>query len=177
VLRRGPLVKVLLATTAIPGALPPVAQGRDLLCDGGSFNNFPVDVMRAQRGVGTVIGIELDARQPLQVDVDEMPGSWALMRDRLRPPRSRRYRLPSLPAYLMTVMVLNSQSHSRRSRALTDLYFNPPMHRIGLLQWKHFDRIVQIGYDHALVVLAERAARVARSPVLETGPDSDHIPA
>ena len=53
----------------------------------------------------------------------------------------------------------------------------PALHRIGLLQWKHFDRIVQIGYDHALVVLAERAARVARSPVLETGPDSDHIPA
>jgi predicted acylesterase/phospholipase RssA len=30
------------------------AEG-DLLCDGGTFNNFPVDVMRRMRGVGQVI--------------------------------------------------------------------------------------------------------------------------
>lgn len=159
VLRRGRLVKLLLASTAIPGALPPVLHGGELLCDGGSFNNFPVDVMRAQRGIGPVIGIDLDYRQPLKVELDEVPGGWAMFLDQWRPPRRRRYRLPSLPTYLMTVMVLNSMARSRRSRALTDLYFNPPLERVGLLQWKRFDRIVQRGYEHGLAVLTERAAQ------------------
>lgn len=159
VLRHGRLVKLLLASTAIPGALPPVLHGGELLCDGGSFNNFPVDVMRAQRGVGSVIGIDLDYRQPLKVELDEVPGGWAMFLDQWRPPRRRRYRLPSLPTYLMTVMVLNSMARSRRSRALTDLYFNPPLERVGLLQWKRFDRIVQRGYEHGLAVLTERAAK------------------
>jgi NTE family protein len=153
VLRRGRLVKVLLASTSIPGALPPVLHEGELLCDGGSFNNFPVDVMRSQRGVGTVIGIDLNARQPLKVDLDELPSHWALFIDWWRRPRRRRYRLPSLPTYLMTVMVLNSLSHSRQSKAQTDLYFNPPLVGVGLLQWKRFDRIVRLGYDHAQTVL------------------------
>jgi NTE family protein len=153
VLRRGRLVKVLLASTSIPGALPPVLHEGDLLCDGGSFNNFPVDVMRRQRGVGHVIGVDLNAREPLRVDLEELPSGWALFRDRWRHPRKRRYRLPSLPAYLMTVMVLNSESHARSSRALTDQYFNPPLLGVGLLQWKRFDRIVRLGYEHALAVL------------------------
>jgi NTE family protein len=156
VLRRGLLSKALLASTAIPGALPPVLHEGELLCDGGSFNNFPVDVMRAQRGIGRVIGIDLDYRQPLKVELDEVPGGWDLFVDSFRPLRKRRYRLPSLAAYLMTVMVLYSISRSRRSRGLTDLYFNPPLDRVGLLQWQRFDRIVQRGYEHGVSVLAQR---------------------
>jgi NTE family protein len=160
VLRRGRLTKMLLASTSIPGALPPVLHEGELLCDGGSFNNFPVDVMQAQRGVGTVIGIDLDFRQPLKVDLEDVPSGWALFVDQWRPLRKRRYRLPSLPAYLMTVMVLYSISRSRRSRGLTDLYFNPPLDRVGLLQWHRFDRIVQRGYEHGMSVLNERAQRM-----------------
>ena len=80
--------QALLASIAIPGALPPVVRDGDLLCDGGTFNNFPVDVMRAMRGVGKVIGVDLGARQPRRLEFDEVPGSWALLRDRLRPRRS-----------------------------------------------------------------------------------------
>lgn len=156
VLRRGPLARLLRASTAIPGALPPVLIDGDLHCDGGSFNNFPVDVMRRQRGVGRVIAVDLDVRQPLRVNLAEMPSGWDLFLDWLRPLRRRRYRLPSLPAYLMTVMVLNSMARGRQARSMVDLYFHPPLERVGLLQWKRFDRIVQIGYEHALQVLAQQ---------------------
>lgn len=155
-LSRGRVVKTLLASTAIPGALPPVLHQGELLCDGGSFNNFPVDVMRAQRGVATVIGIDLDFRQPLQVELEEVPGGWALLRDQLRPARQRRYRLPGLPTYLMTVMMLSAIARGRRVRGGVDLLFNPPLEGVGLLQWKRFDRIVQQGYEHASAVLAQR---------------------
>ncbi|GAB3967111.1 hypothetical protein GCM10028806_08840 [Spirosoma terrae] len=43
---RGPLVKYLKATTAIPGVFLPVIDGDNLLVDGGIFNNFPADIMR-----------------------------------------------------------------------------------------------------------------------------------
>ena len=156
VLRRGPLIKAMLASTAIPGALPPVVIDGDLLCDGGTFNNFPVDVMRNVRGVGTVIGVDLNSRKPRRMEFDEVPGTWALLRDRLRPRAKRRYKLPSLPAYLMNVTILYSMSRQRQARLQTDLYFNPPMDRVGLLQWKRFDQIVQQGHAHAVEVLNAR---------------------
>ena len=152
-LQHGNLAHALLASTSIPGALPPVAYGGDLLCDGGSFNNFPVDVMRSMRGVGRVIGVDLNVRTPVRVDFEDMPGTWALLRDRLRPAHQRRYRLPSLPSYLMTVTILYSMSRQHSAQQQCDLYFNPPLTRVGMLQWQRLDNIVQRGYAHAIQVL------------------------
>ncbi len=152
-LQHGNLAHALLASTSIPGALPPVAHGGDLLCDGGSFNNFPVDVMRSMRGVGRVIGVDLNIRTPVRADFDEVPGTWALLRDRLRPAHQRRYRLPSLPSYLLTVTILYSMSRQRSAQQQCDLYFNPPLNRVGMLQWRRLENIVQRGYAHALQVL------------------------
>jgi NTE family protein len=151
--RRGNLGKALLASIAIPGALPPVIHDGDLLCDGSTFNNFPVDVMQGLRGVGTVIGIDLNFKKPHHVDHDDMPGNWALLRDRLRPQAKRRYRFPSLAAYLVNVTILYSMSRQRQARALTDLYFNPPLDGVSLLDWHKFDQIVRQGHAHALAVL------------------------
>jgi len=152
-LQRGNLRRALLASVAIPGALPPVLQDGDLLCDGGTFNNFPVDVMRAQRSVGRVIGVDLSFRKPRRIELDEVPGAWSLLRDRLRPRARRRYRLPSLVAYLMNVTILYSTSRQRQSQRLTDLYFNPPLERVGMLQWERFDSIVDQGRAHGAEVL------------------------
>lgn len=158
VVRHGSLVKSLLASISIPGALPPVVHEGDLLCDGGTFNNFPVDVMRGMRGVGTVIGVDLNFRKPRRIDLDDVPSSWALLRDKLRPRAQRRYKLPSLASYLMNVTILYSMSRQRQSQQLTDLYFNPPMDRVGMLQWNRFEQIVQQGYAHGLDVLGQREA-------------------
>lgn len=155
VLQRGDLVRSLLASSAIPGALPPIVMDGDLLCDGGTFNNFPVDVMRGMRGVGKVIGVDLNASQPRRIELDEIPSGWAMLLDRLRPRKSRRYRLPSLPVLLINSTILYSLSRQKQARALTDLYFNPPLHRVGLLDWKRFDQVVRQGYEHALQVLGK----------------------
>jgi len=166
VITRGRLLKGMLASMAIPGALPPVLLDGDLLCDGGTLNNFPVDVMRYQRGVGRVIGVDVSFRKPRKIEHDEVPGTWALLRDRLRPRAQRKYRFPSLVAYLMNVTVLYSTSRQRQSRRLTDLYFNPPLDRVGMLQWDKFDTIVQQGREHAqemLAALSEEELRRYRS--------------
>jgi NTE family protein len=153
VLQRGPLAKLVRASLSIPGALPPVVVAGELLCDGGTFNNFPVDVMRGMRGVGRVIGVDLSTHKPRLVDFEDVPSPWALARDRLRPRGKRRYRLPSLTAYLMNVTILYSNSRQRQARRLTDLHFNPPLERVGMLQWNRLDQIVEQGYEHALKVL------------------------
>lgn len=155
VIRHGNLVKSILASTAIPGALPPVLHEGDLLCDGGTFNNFPASVMRNMRGVGKVIGVELNLKRRRRIEHDEVPGSWTLLRDRLRPYSKRRYKFPSLVAYLMNVTILYSTSQHRESKKLTDLYFNPPLERVGMLQWEKFDTIVEQGYAHGLDVLSK----------------------
>ena len=61
--------------------------------------------------------------------------------------------MPSLTAYLLNVSILYSTSRQQQLRQLTDLYFSPPLHRVGLLQWSRFDQIVTQGYDHAAEVL------------------------
>ena len=75
------------------------------------------------------------------------------MRDKLRPKAQRRYKLPSLASYLMQVTILYSMSRQRQSQQLTDLYFNPPLDRVGMLQWNRFEQIVQQGYAHGTQVL------------------------
>ena len=155
IVRSGSVRNAILASLAIPGALPPMIIDGDLMCDGGTFNNFPVDVMRGMRGVGRVIGVDLSFgfRKPRRIPHADVPGTWALLRDRLRPRAQRRYRLPSLAAYLMNVTVLYSVSRQRQSRKLTDVYMNPPLDRVGMLQWNRFDQIVAQGYAHACEVL------------------------
>jgi NTE family protein len=166
VLVRGPLQSVLLASAAIPGALPPVVLNGSLLCDGGTFNNFPVDVMKARRGIGCVIGFDLGQRQPRHVKLAEMPGPWALLRDRLRPRRARRYRLPSLATLLLNSTILFSVSRQESAQRLTDVYLNPPLFKVGMLQWKRFDSVVQQGAQHAREVLSrpEVAKRLGCQP-------------
>ena len=163
-LTHGRLERALRASTAIPGALPPVIVDGDLLCDGGSFNNFPVDVMRARRGVGLVIGADLSLHKVRKVDFDEVPSPWALLRDRWRPRAQRRYRLPALSAYLLNVTILYSSSRRRAARAACDVYFNPPLERVGLLAWQRFDAIVEQGHAHALGVLAQPDVRALLNP-------------
>jgi NTE family protein len=167
VLRSGNLGAASAASFAIPGALPPVVRDGDLLCDGGTFNNFPVNVMREQRGIGIVIGVDLSARKPRRIELTEVPGTWALLRDRLRPRAARRYRLPSLPAILLNTTILYSESRLGDARRLTDVYFKPPLERVGLLDWRRLKDIERQGYEYARVRLDE--PEVARRLGLVSG--------
>jgi NTE family protein len=165
VLHRGDLLKAMLSSVAIPGALPPVVMDGDLICDGGTFNNFPVDVMRQQRGVGMVIGVDLSNHKARRIEFDEMPSAWALLRDQLRPRKQRRYKLPSLANLLINTTVLYSASRQKEAKALTDLYFNPPLDRVGMLDWSKFDLVVEQGYRHAMETLRAADAKPTAEPL------------
>jgi NTE family protein len=155
----------LRASVSIPVALPPVSWEGDLLVDGGLFNNFPTDVM-ARMGARKIIGVDLSRDRAPCYQHGELPGWWTLLRDRFRPRDRRRHPLPGLGTMLMGTTILYSESRREQARGSVDLYFNPDLGRIGLLDWKAFDRSVEIGYRHAREVLS-------RMPTEELAPYRD----
>jgi NTE family protein len=160
VLRQGNASRALLASCAIPGALPPVIENGDILCDGGTFNNFPVDTMRQMRGVGTVIGVDLSLGRRRKLRFRDLPDTWQLLRDRMKPRHRRRYKLPSLTGYLMNMTILYSVSRQSEYKRLTDLYLNPPVLKAGMLSWSRMDSIVRQGYEHGVEVLGKVEPRL-----------------
>jgi len=178
VLRRGNLVQALLASVSVPGVLPPVVVDGELLCDGGIVDNFPVEAMRGMRGVGRVIGVDLDSSGELRLQCDELPGGWALLRDWLRRPQQCRLRdVPTLAGYLRRVTVLHSSARQRESAAQADLCLRPPLGSVGLLDWHALERIADLGYRHACTVLDAAPALAGGALRWRPAADGDSIPA
>ncbi len=63
VIDSGPLIPALLASSAIPGLLPPVEIGGRLLVDGLASANLPA-VQAVRRGAGTVVVLDTGGRDP-----------------------------------------------------------------------------------------------------------------
>ena len=151
--RSGSLLKNLLASIAIPGVFPPVVSGNDLLIDGGTFNNFPVDVM-LELGAKKIIGCDLFSEKKYELKFDTAPTSWQILLERFKPKKDRIYRLPGLTGILLNSTILYSSSKRSESHKLLDLLFNPNLSRFGMTKWKAYDKIVDTGYKHAKEVLS-----------------------
>jgi len=142
VLSRGNLARNIMASFSIPGMMPPVLIDKHLMFDGGSFNNFPVDVMR-RMGAGKIIGIDLMSDFVREYDLDSVPTPATLFWDRLRPKSKRRFNLPSLPSTLLTASVVTSMSRQKDMREHVDLLFQPNIRGITMLDWKKYDLVVE----------------------------------
>lgn len=144
----GPLAKSIRASVSLPGALPPVMLDGELHVDGGTFNNFPTDVMH-RRGAARIIGVDLLRERGQRHACDEVPGVLELLRDKLRG-RARRYRLPSLMSLLFNSSLMASYARQQEAQSLVDLHFVPGVGRFGMLDWGRFDQIVEAGYRHGM---------------------------
>lgn len=143
----GPLHKAIQAAAALPGALPPAVVEKHLAIDGAVINSLPVDIMR-RMPVGRVIAVDLSSRKSYEVDYDEVPSAWALLRARLNP-FARRYRVPGLVTLLLKSAEVGTLERVQRLGAEADLLINPDVRRFGMTEVKAFDRIVEAGYDKA----------------------------
>ncbi|MNC92835.1 hypothetical protein D3C83_93410 [compost metagenome] len=59
--------------------------------------------------------------------------------------------------------MVNSAAMTLGQRASADLLLKPPVGQIDMLDWKAFDRVVDIGYRHAMECL-ERRTQDAAAP-------------
>ena len=101
------------ASVAIPGVLPPVPFGGDLLVDGGVLNNLPCDVMRATGTVDRLIAVDLSppVGPRAKDDYGLSVSGWKAL-------RAGRSQFPGIVAVIMRAMVAGSvrdpRPHARR---------------------------------------------------------------
>ena len=139
VLTRGNFARNVVASFSIPGLMPPSLKDGQLLFDGGSFNNFPVDQMR-KLGVRHIIGVDLLSDVVREHDIDAVPSSPTVLKDKLRGRKKQKYRrLPSLPNTLLTASVVTSMARQKQLREHVDILFQPDTRGVGLLDWKKYD--------------------------------------
>jgi NTE family protein len=129
--RNGRLSTALRASVAIPGVMPPVFRGDDVLVDGATINNLPVDIMQ-RHAPGLVIGSDVGA--------DRSQGGK---------------RRPNIIQILMHAGMINSASTAAAQRMLADVLLKPPLANVDLLGWQAFDRAIEAGYVYACAALAE----------------------
>lgn len=158
VMRLGDAAQAITGSVSIPAALPPVLMQGDLLTDGGTFNNYPVDIMRAS-GAARIIGVDLSQDKYRPLNFERMPSNLSLFIDRyLRGRNGRRFKgLPNLPTIVFNVASMASISHQKNMRSQVDIAFSPEVSGVGMLDWSAFDRVVEIGLNHARKSLEEQA--------------------
>jgi NTE family protein len=148
----GSLWKALRASCAIPGVLPPVLDAGRVLVDGGVIDNLPVAEMRKRLG-GDIIAVDVGGNYRLHTELQEteLPGVWQQW------PEVRQQRRPSLAQILLRAGMVNSAATVQRRRKQTKLLLKPELPGIDLLEWREFDRAVELGYRYAMKRLREPA--------------------
>ena len=150
--RDGRLAEALRASVAIPGVMPPVYRGDDVLVDGAAIDNLPVGIMQTH-APGLVIGSDVGADR------------FALGR------RGRRINIFQI---LMHSGMINSASSAAEQRGLADVLLKPPLANVDLLNWHAFDRAIQAGYDFARLAL-ESLPQVPRLPAAADRPHRNSL--
>ncbi|HID88517.1 MAG TPA: hypothetical protein EYP52_02220, partial [Anaerolineae bacterium] len=134
VLREGPLVEAVRATTALPGVFPPVERDGQLLVDGGLLDNLPADVVRGM-GADVVIAVDVSTDAKAVAFFAEM-----LQRRRFVPEG-----LVELMEVLWRSVMVMQQEANRRSleAAKPDVLIRPPI-PAGVMVLGGFGRATEV---------------------------------
>lgn len=148
--RRGELVTPIRASVSIPGVMPPVAWGNDLLVDGGVLNNLPADVMRPEVEEGPVIAIDVAPPEGPRAkgDMALSVSGWTALRSRTGKGRAS---YPGVTAMLMRTMIAGSVR--KKSQMITDgyvdFYLDLDLRGVSLLEFETVRPVVAAGYEAA----------------------------
>jgi len=128
----GPLLRPLLASTAVPIIYQPVAYEGRLLVDGGLFNNLPVEPLTdGPDGCEKVIGVHTNPVDPT-----------------VRP--------RTLRGLVERTVHLAINNNVRSRLVACDVVLEPPLlRRISPLRYGRAHELFRIGYEHTLTKTAE----------------------
>jgi predicted acylesterase/phospholipase RssA len=144
--RYGSLWQALRASISYPGIAVPVVKNGDLLVDGGMLNNLPVDIMCGLCR-GTSIAVDVSQIEDLKVRQSAFPSPWKMFYAKFFKTRSHQ-EFPSIFDILMRTAMLASTNQRKKTIEEADLYLNPPIHEYKLLDFEHFDELIDIGYQY-----------------------------
>jgi NTE family protein len=144
---RGTTWKILSASAALPGVLPPAVHQGQLAIDGSVLNSLPVDVMQAMP-VARVVAVDLGSRKDHRIDYKHVPSAWSLLWQRLSG-RKRKVRVPGLATLILKATEIGTVARVRELGAQADLSLVPPVNQFSILDVSRFHDIVEAGYAHA----------------------------
>lgn len=161
--RRGLLRDALRASISLPGILPPVVSGDELLVDGAVMNNFPIDLMtNLHRGV--TIGIDVARAASIAPESFVNPPSFAKW--------VWEHGFKSAPPIVTLLMRAATARHDLRPKAgVADILITPDVSGVELRDWKEYDRAVIDGYASTLGALDRHQEKL--KPIIDPGARAD----
>ena len=153
--RTGRVALAVRASLAIPGVIPPVPFGDDLLVDGGVLNNLPIDVAQQQFFPGTIIAVDVAPRTGphAKTDFGMSVSGWRAVADKIRHVNH----FPGTAAILLRSMV--TASIRERDRLVddkaADLYLLLPTRAVAMMDFHESRKVEGIGYDLAKPLIEE----------------------
>lgn len=153
--RSGLVREALRASIAIPGLLPPVVDGNDILVDGAVFTNFPAQQMRAYHR-GAVVGIDVTRAQGLNpADFIDPPSFLGWVRKNgLKSP-------PPIASLLMRAATIGVADHRDVGRSAADMLILPDT-PVDIRDWGEFESVIEAGYVAAQDMLAGLSDKMRR---------------
>ncbi len=147
--RHGPVHQAVRASVALPGILPPVPFGRDLLIDGGVLDNLPISLVQDDPSISTIIAVDVSPTRGPSAPSAFGPAvsGWSAVADRVRGKRT----LPTLASVLMRSVSVGSARVRDQylAEGLADLYLDLDLGGVGLLDFTDVRPIAQRGYEAA----------------------------
>jgi NTE family protein len=146
--KTGLVREALRASISLPGILPPVTSGNDVLVDGAVVKNFPADVMRAIQ-LGPIVGVDVGRGRSIEAKDVQATSVWRwLLSGDWR-------RGPPIVSLLIRSATVRGGPELAQSHAATDVLVLPEVDDIEIRDWKAFDPGVKAGYAATIAALDE----------------------
>lgn len=152
----GPLWSGVRASVSLPGVFPPVYEEGDLLVDGGTLDNEPVDVMRERIGHGYLIAVSVSTEVEPLLTAPYGPGlsGWRVFASRLNP-FATRLPMPTVAEILTRSTVLSQVRHRATLDVdKVDLLLRPPVKALRVLDFKHAGPLIDSSYAYVAEMVA-----------------------
>ncbi len=145
--RRGALARALRASISLPGVLPPVTDGANVLVDGAVMKNFPADIMRSVQ-LGPIVGVDVTRGRSITAkDVFRPPSFWKWI-------WSGEWRGgPPIVGLLMRAATVTSGRDLAASREASDVLITPKLEGVDIRNWRAYEPAVEAGYAAACAAL------------------------
>ena len=130
VFHSGPLIKPILASAAFPGVFTPVQINKSYYIDGGTLNNFPVDLIKGK--CDEIIGVYVNPFK--KISYDELKHSYHVL--------ERSYQIRS------------ANNATSRFKDCDALIVPDGVDKYGTFSIKDMRPLVEIGYQSAIRILS-----------------------
>jgi NTE family protein len=142
--RTGRIVDAVYPSMAIPGVFAPVStpDGR-LLVDGGVLDNLPVATM-SRTGEGPVIGVDVGGKRG-DFHKQHSPRVNRILTPVRRALTGSEAEVPRIGETIIRTVAVGSIDSAVAAERDADLAITPDVDAIGLLDWKMFPRMRELG--------------------------------